>query len=76
MQQRQNYAARQSKTLVCINRNLEKHKDIFLKISDLINLEASLQELIPKQGTQRFRRFYRNNKNWWETVSQTYSQKS
>ena len=28
MQQRQNYVARRNKILVCINRNLEKHKDI------------------------------------------------
>ena len=47
----------------------------FLKILDLINLEGSLQELLTKRRTRRFRRFYRNNKNWWETVSQTYSQK-
>ena len=69
MQQRRNYVARRNKILVCINRNLEKRKDIFLKMLDLINLQASLQELLPK------RRFYRNNKNWWGAVSQTYSQK-
>ena len=38
-------------------------------------MQASLQVLLPKRSTRRFRRFYRNNKNWWETVSQTYSQK-
>ena len=38
-------------------------------------MQASVQELLPKRRTRRFRRFYRNNKNWWETVSQTYSQK-
>ena len=75
MQQRRNYVARRNKILVCINRNLEKRKDIFLKILDLLNLQASLQELVPKQRTRRFRRFYRNNKNWWKTVSQTYSQR-
>ena len=37
-------------------------------------MQVSLQELLPKRRTRRFRRFYRNNKNWWETVSQTYSQ--
>ena len=75
MQQRRNYVARRNKILVCINRNLEKRKDIFLKILDLLNLQASLQELVPKQRTRRFRRFCRNNKNWWKTVSQTYSQR-
>ena len=30
-QQRRNYVARRNKILVCINRNLEKRKDIFLK---------------------------------------------
>ena len=75
MQQRRNYVARRNKILVCINRNLEKRKDIFLKILDLINLQASLQELLPKRRTRRFGRFYRNNKNWWGAVSQTYSQK-
>ena len=75
MQQRLYYVVRQSKILVCINRNLEKRKDIFLKILDLINLEASLHELLPKQRTRRFRKFYRNNKICWETVSRTYSQK-
>ena len=74
-QQRRNYVARRNKILVCINRNLEKRKDIFLKILDLLNLQASLQELVPKQRTRRFRRFCRNNKNWWKTVSQTYSQR-
>ena len=29
MQQRRNYVARRNKILVCINRNLEKRKDIF-----------------------------------------------
>ena len=38
-------------------------------------MQASLQELLPKRRTRQFRRFYRNNKNWLETVSQTYSQK-
>ena len=38
-------------------------------------MQVSLQELLPKRRTRRFRRFYRNNKNWWETVSQTYFQK-
>ena len=33
-------------------------------------MEASLQDLLPKRRTRRFQRFYRNNKNWWETVSQ------
>ena len=75
MQKRPNYAARRNKILLCISRNLEKREDIFLKISDLKNLEANLQELLPKRRTRRFRRFYRNNKNWWKTVSQTYSQK-
>ena len=75
MQQRRNYVARRNKILVCINRNLEKRKDIFLKILDLINLQASLQELLPKRRTLRFGRFYRHNKNWWGAVSQTYSQK-
>ena len=37
MQQRRDYVARQNKTLVCINRKLEKRKDIFLKILDLLN---------------------------------------
>ena len=31
MQERRNYVARRNKILVCINRNLEKRKDIFLK---------------------------------------------
>ena len=75
MQQSRNYVAKQNKILVRVNRNLEKRKDIFLKILDLINLQASLQELLPKRRTQRFRRIYRNNKNCWEMVSQTYSQK-
>ena len=75
MQQRRNYVARRNKILVCINKNLEKRKVIFLEILDLLHLQASLQELLPKRRTRRFRRFYRNNKNWWETVSQTYSQK-
>ena len=68
-----NYVARRNKILVCINRNLEKPKDIFFKILYLINLQASLQELLPKRTARQFRRFYRNNKNWWVTVSQTYS---
>ena len=75
MQQRRNYVARRNKIFVCINRNLEKPKDIFFKILYLINLQASLQELLPKRTARQFRRFYRNNKNWWVTVSQTYSQK-
>ena len=58
-----------------MNRNLEKRKDIFLKILDLLNLQVSLQELLPKRRTRRFPRFYGNNKSWWETVSQTYFQK-
>ena len=63
MQQRRNYVARRNKILVCIKRDLEKCKDIFLKILDLISLQVSLQELLPKRRTRRFRRFYRNNKN-------------
>ena len=64
MQQRRDYVARENKTLVCINRNLEKRKDIFLKIFDRLNWQASLQELFPTRRTRRFRRFYRNDKNW------------
>ena len=75
MQQHRNYGARQNKILACINKNLEKCKDIFLKILDLLNLQASFQELLPKRRAGRFRRIYRNNKNLWETVSQSYSQK-
>ena len=48
IQQRRNYVARRNKILVCINRNLEKRKDIFLKILDQLNLQVSLQELLPK----------------------------
>ena len=38
-------------------------------------MQASLLELLPKRRTRRFRIFYRNNKNWWETVLQRYSKK-
>ena len=48
MQERRNYVARRNKILVCINRNLEKHKVIFLEILSLLNWQVSLQELLPK----------------------------
>ena len=38
-------------------------------------MQASLLALLPKRRTRRFQIFYRNNKNWWETVLQTYSKK-
>ena len=52
MQQRRNYVARRNKILVCINKNLEKRKVIFLEILDLLHLQASLQELLPKRRTR------------------------
>ena len=58
MQQRRNYVPKRNKILVFINRNLEKRKDIFLKILDLINLEASLQELLPKRRTRGFLKIF------------------
>ena len=48
MQERRNYVARRNKILVCIDRNLEKRKVIFLEMLALLNLQASLQELLPK----------------------------
>ena len=48
MQERRNYVARRNKILVSINRNLEKHKVIFLEILSLLNLQVSLQEPLPK----------------------------
>ena len=48
MQERRNYVARRNKILVCIDRNLEKPKVIFLEMLALLNLQASLQELLPK----------------------------
>ena len=48
MQERRNHVARRNKILVCIDRNLEKRKVIFLEMLALLNLQASLQELLPK----------------------------
>ena len=48
MQERRNYVTRRNKILVCIDRNLEKRKVIFLEMLALLNLQASLQELLPK----------------------------
>ena len=42
MQQRRTYVDRRNKISVCINKNLEKLKGIFLMILDLINLLATL----------------------------------
>ena len=52
MQQHRNHVVRRNKVLVYINRNLKKREDIFLKILDPINVEASLQELLPKRRTR------------------------
>ena len=59
--------------LAAITLKLQKRKQLFLKLFNLIKHKINLLETFPQKKMQRARRFQRNNVNWWTMVSKTYS---
>ena len=73
--QRNNYVARKGRILAAVILKLQKRKQLFLKVLNLIRHKISLLETLPQKRMRRARRFQRNSVNWWTTVSKTYSDK-
>ena len=74
-QQRNNYVARKRRILAAVILKLQKRKQLFLKVLNLIRHKISLLETLPQKRMRRARRFQKNSVNWWTTVSKTYSDK-
>ena len=71
--QRNNYVVRKRRILAAIILKLQKRKQLFLKLLNLIKHKINLLETLPQKRMRRTRRFQRNNVNWSTTVSKTYS---
>ena len=70
-QQRNNYVARKRRILAAIILKLQKRKQHFLKLLNLIKHMINLLETLPQKRTRRARIFQRNNDNWWTRLSKT-----
>ena len=71
--QHNNYVARKRIILAAIILKLQKHKQLFLKLLNIIKHKINLLETLPQKRMRRARRFQRNNVNWWTAVSKSYS---